>query len=74
MGYSQRRIVLGYYAFCGAFGVLALGIGNREFKLGVLALLAAGAFVIMAWASRHSPKDKSGDDQTANEAANRSIT
>lgn len=43
-GFGPRRIVLAYYAFCAAFGLLALGIGPRIFKL--LALLALGVVVL----------------------------
>ncbi len=40
-GWPQRRIVLGYYAFCAFFGALALALPPRQYKL--LALLALGA-------------------------------
>ena len=49
-GFGQRQIVLAYYAFCAAFGLLALSIGPRIFKL--LALLALGAVVlVILWAA-----------------------
>jgi UDP-GlcNAc:undecaprenyl-phosphate GlcNAc-1-phosphate transferase len=54
LGLSQRQIVLGYYAFCAAFGVLALGLGNRLFKLVALFLLAAAALAVMVWATRQT--------------------
>ena len=52
LGLGQRQIVLGYYAFCAAFGLLALSIGPRIFKL--LALLALGivVLVVLSWAER----------------------
>ncbi len=52
LGFSQRQIVLGYYAFCAAFGLLALSIGPRIYKL--LALLALGGIVlaVLWWAER----------------------
>ena len=52
LGLSQRQIVLGYYAFCAAFGLLALSIGPRIYKL--LALLALGGIVLVVlwWAER----------------------
>ncbi len=52
LGLSQRHIVLGYYAFCAAFGLLALSIGPRIFKL--LALLGLGLVVlaVLWWAER----------------------
>jgi UDP-GlcNAc:undecaprenyl-phosphate GlcNAc-1-phosphate transferase len=43
VGLSQRQIVLGYYAFCAAFGTLALVTSSRLFKL--VALLAMGLLV-----------------------------
>ena len=52
LGLGQRQIVLGYYAFCAAFGLLALSIGPRIYKL--LALLALGGIVlaVLWWAER----------------------
>jgi len=56
LGFGQRQIVLGYYAFCAAFGLLALGIGPRIYKL--LALLALGLVVlaVLWWAERRDGK------------------
>ncbi len=54
MGYSQRRIVLGYYIFSAAFGLLALGIGPRLFKLVALFVLTAAALAVIIWASRRT--------------------
>ncbi|MCB0253580.1 MAG: undecaprenyl/decaprenyl-phosphate alpha-N-acetylglucosaminyl 1-phosphate transferase [Anaerolineae bacterium] len=55
LGFSQRQIVLGYYAFCASFGLLALSIGPRIYKL--LALLALGAIVLVVlwWAEQREP-------------------
>jgi len=48
MGFSQRRIVLAYYAFCAACGVLALFVASRLYK--VVALLLLGIVVtLMLW-------------------------
>ncbi len=52
MGYGPRTIALGYYIFCAAFGVLALGLGTRLFKLAALVVLAGAALAVMVWASR----------------------
>ena len=38
-GFSQRTIVLGYYVFCFIFGLLALLISSRVYKLVALVLL-----------------------------------
>jgi UDP-GlcNAc:undecaprenyl-phosphate GlcNAc-1-phosphate transferase len=52
IGFTQRQIVLGYYAFCAAFGVLALGLGSRMFKLIALIVLASAALIVLYWASK----------------------
>jgi UDP-GlcNAc:undecaprenyl-phosphate/decaprenyl-phosphate GlcNAc-1-phosphate transferase len=56
IGFGQRGIVVGYYAFCAAFGVVALGLGSRTFKLVALVLLASAALAVIIWASRHPLK------------------
>jgi UDP-GlcNAc:undecaprenyl-phosphate GlcNAc-1-phosphate transferase len=61
IGFTQRQIVLGYYAFCGACGILALGLGTRLFKLVALLGLAAAVLVVLIWASR-LPAGKYRDD------------
>lgn len=52
IGFTQRQIVLGYYAFCASCGVLALGIGSRPFKLAALLILGAAMLVVLVWASK----------------------
>jgi len=52
MGWSQRRIVLAYYAFCALFGGLALLISTRVYKLIALLVLAGLATAVFVWASR----------------------
>lgn len=54
MGLSQRAIVLAYWAFCGLFGLLALTISSRLYKL--IALLVIGGLVIatLVFLSRRS--------------------
>ena len=61
IGFSQRQIVLGYYAFCATCGVLALGLGSRVFKLVALLVLAAAVLAVLAWVSRQ-PVRKDRDD------------
>lgn len=39
LGLSQRQVVLGYYGFCAGFGLLALVLTNRLYKLYALGLL-----------------------------------
>jgi hypothetical protein len=56
VGLSQRQIVLGYYAFCAAFGMLALVTSSRLFKLValiVMGLLVGAGFVMLARRDRH---------------------
>lgn len=52
MGLSERVIVLLYWGFCALFGVVALLVASRLYKL--LALAAIGVFVIivLSWLSR----------------------
>ncbi len=45
LGLSQRTIVLSYWAFCGLFGLIALFISSRLYKL--IALLVLGALVVL---------------------------
>jgi UDP-GlcNAc:undecaprenyl-phosphate GlcNAc-1-phosphate transferase len=55
-GFTQRQIVLGYYAFCLCFGALTLTTSSQFFKflaLGVLGLLVVLTFVFVT-RSRHS--------------------
>jgi UDP-GlcNAc:undecaprenyl-phosphate GlcNAc-1-phosphate transferase len=50
IGFSQRQIVLGYWAFCAVFGALALLISARIYKLiamGVLGLMVVGVLVAL---------------------------
>ncbi len=55
IGFTQRQIVLGYYGFCAACGVLALGLGARIFKLLALIGLAVAVLAVLIWASRQPP-------------------
>jgi UDP-GlcNAc:undecaprenyl-phosphate GlcNAc-1-phosphate transferase len=52
IGFTQRQIVVGYYVFCAACGVLALGLGARIFKLAALLVLAAAVLAVLVWAGR----------------------
>jgi UDP-GlcNAc:undecaprenyl-phosphate GlcNAc-1-phosphate transferase len=60
LGFSPRQIVLGYYAWCAAFGALALWLENRLYKLIALLVLGAVALAVVIWASRQSPASPSG--------------
>jgi UDP-GlcNAc:undecaprenyl-phosphate/decaprenyl-phosphate GlcNAc-1-phosphate transferase len=52
IGFAQRQIVLGYYAFCALFGGLALFLENRLYKVLALGVLGAAALAVFAWAAR----------------------
>ncbi|HEY63896.1 MAG TPA: undecaprenyl/decaprenyl-phosphate alpha-N-acetylglucosaminyl 1-phosphate transferase [Caldilineae bacterium] len=54
-GLTQRTIVLGYYAFSAGFGVLALVLGPRIYKVIALALLGILGGGVLWWANRESP-------------------
>jgi UDP-GlcNAc:undecaprenyl-phosphate GlcNAc-1-phosphate transferase len=55
LGLSQRQIVSLYYIFCAAFGILALLIADRFFKLIALAVMAVLTLVLLRWLSRTRP-------------------
>ncbi len=46
-GYDQRLIVLGYYLFCATFGILALLISSRIYKLVALMILGLSMLVVL---------------------------
>jgi len=52
IGLSQRQIVLLYYTFCAVFGILALVIEVRLFKLVALGVLAGFTLYLLWWLSR----------------------
>ncbi len=52
LGLGQRQIVLGYYAFCAAFGLLALSIGPRIYKLIALIVLSVIVLAMLVWAEK----------------------
>lgn len=52
LGLSQRQIVLLYYSFCAAFGILALIIEVRLFKLLALAVIGSMTLSVLWWLSR----------------------
>lgn len=52
LGLGQRQIVGLYYTFCAAFGMLALLIADRFFKLIALAVLGILTLSLLWWLSR----------------------
>lgn len=62
MGFSQRKIVLGYYLFCLTFGLLALLISSRVYKL--LAMLVLGVSTLfLLWQVTESKHEKIERDE-----------
>ncbi|MFQ5593809.1 MAG: glycosyltransferase family 4 protein [Anaerolineae bacterium] len=54
LGLSQRQVVIGYYAFCAGFGLLALVLTNRLYKLYALGLLGVIVLGTLIALTRHS--------------------
>ncbi len=54
MGFSQRQIVLAYYAFCAALGALALFVSSRLYKALAFLLLGVLVTLILAYLSRRT--------------------
>ena len=52
LGVSERAIVLFYWGFCALFGVLALAVSSRIYKLAALVGIGAVVIVVLAWLSR----------------------
>ena len=56
MGFSQRTIVLGYYLFCLIFGLLALLISSRVYKLTALIVLGVSTLFLLWQLANIDPK------------------
>jgi UDP-GlcNAc:undecaprenyl-phosphate GlcNAc-1-phosphate transferase len=56
LGLSQRQIVLAYSSLSAAFGLLALSVSSRLFKLGALVILGAAIFVGLAVVASRSER------------------
>ena len=54
LGLSQRAIVLLYWGFCALFGLLALTVSSRLYKLLALVGIGVVVVVVLAWLSRRS--------------------
>jgi UDP-GlcNAc:undecaprenyl-phosphate GlcNAc-1-phosphate transferase len=52
LGYSQRTIVLAYYGFCALFGLLALLLPSRLYKLLALLLMGLAVGLLLLWLPR----------------------
>lgn len=56
LGFSQRQVVVGYWLLSAVFGVLALIVSSRLFKLGALIVLGVAIVAILATVTRISDK------------------
>jgi UDP-GlcNAc:undecaprenyl-phosphate GlcNAc-1-phosphate transferase len=56
VGLSPRQIVLLYYLFCATFGMLALLIEDRLFKLVALAIMGGLTLTLLWWLARTGSK------------------
>lgn len=52
LGLSERTIVLLYWGFCALFGLLALIVSSRLYKLLALVTIGVAVAVLLAWLSR----------------------
>jgi UDP-GlcNAc:undecaprenyl-phosphate GlcNAc-1-phosphate transferase len=52
LGLTQRQIVLLYYTFCATFGLLALLIEDRLFKLVALAVMSGMTLALLWWLAK----------------------
>lgn len=52
LGLSERAIVILYWAFCALFGLLALAVSSRLYKLLALAGIGVAVVAVLAWLSR----------------------
>jgi UDP-GlcNAc:undecaprenyl-phosphate GlcNAc-1-phosphate transferase len=57
LGLSQRQIVLGYYVFCALFGLLALFIPSRLYKLIAILVIIGIGIAGFRWLSRRPASD-----------------
>jgi UDP-GlcNAc:undecaprenyl-phosphate GlcNAc-1-phosphate transferase len=57
LGYSQRAIVLAYYGFCALFGLLALLLPSRLYKLLALLLMGLAVGLLLVWLPRRDRRN-----------------
>jgi hypothetical protein len=58
LGLSQRQIVSLYYLFCATFGLLALLIEDRIFKLVALTVMGILTLTLLWWLSKTSTEPR----------------
>jgi UDP-GlcNAc:undecaprenyl-phosphate GlcNAc-1-phosphate transferase len=52
MGIPERTLVVGYWLFCAALGILTLAVDNTLYKAAALAVVTAVALAVLIWAAR----------------------
>lgn len=58
MGIPERTLVVGYWLFCAALGILTLAIDNTAYKVMALAAVTALALGVLVWAARAAAKTR----------------
>jgi UDP-GlcNAc:undecaprenyl-phosphate GlcNAc-1-phosphate transferase len=56
LGLSQRQVVLLYYAYCAALGVVALLVSSRLLKLALLVGLGLATILFLGWLAHRTPQ------------------
>lgn len=59
MGLGERLIVIGYWLFCAAFGLITLLVDGSAQKITALVILGGLALAVLGWASRAPNTDRS---------------
>ncbi len=57
MGIPERTLVVGYWLFCAALGILTLSVASTINKVIALAIVTAIALAVLIWAARGIPSD-----------------
>jgi UDP-GlcNAc:undecaprenyl-phosphate GlcNAc-1-phosphate transferase len=62
LGLSQRTVVLCYWGFCALFGLLALTVSSRIYKLLALGVLGIAVISLLTWLSFRNKECKPASD------------
>ena len=52
MGIPERTLVVGYWLFCAALGILTLSVAGTIYKVIALAVVTTIALGVLIWAAR----------------------
>ena len=58
MGIGERALVVGYWLFCAALGILTLAMDNTVYKVLALAAVTLLALGVLIWAARQGRQEK----------------